>query len=406
MAFASFTPSVTGLQAQSQALSTVSTNIANISTVGYRPVQTMFQTLLGHTPSTGNTKTGDASSRVGINGVTAHDRTLISQQGVVTSTGGNYDVAIDVNNGFFMVNDSGGNIFYTRAGNFTTRTQDGVTYLIANNGYHVDGFAATGEDSFAGSPSEIILTAPEIAPSVPTTKINISANVPANGVDTATYSFQVYGANNDGNLVNMVFHKDEIANNLWHVSFSMPNGDITTGMTDVKFASNGELLEPETLNFTAVADNGDVNNVTVNIKEMTQFAGDDSIINISQDGKASSMLSRTYIDSFGILKAQYVNGETINVAKLAVVGFTAPENLIQENGTMFRTSNDVGESFYVLGPDTVTSTVLTSQAVESSATSLEEEFSNLIIVQRAYTLNTSSFTTNNEMLQTAINILS
>lgn len=406
MAFASFTPSVTGLQAQTQALGTVSTNIANISTVGYRPVQTMFQTLLGHTPSTGNTRTGSASSRVGINGVTAHDRTLISQQGVVTSTGGNYDVAIDVNNGFFMVNDSAGNIFYTRAGNFTTRTTDGVTYLLANNGYHVNGFAATGPESFSGTPSEIILTAPEIAPSVPTTKINITANVPASGVDTATYSFQVYGANNDGNLVNMVFRKDENTNNLWHVSFSMPNGEITTGPTDVKFSTNGELLEPETLTFTAVADDGDINNVTVNIKEMTQFAGDDTIINISQDGKASSILSRTYIDNFGILKAQYTNGEIINIAKLAVVGFTAPENLIQESGTMFRVSNDVGESFYVLGPDTVSSTILTAEAVESSATSLEEEFSNLIIVQRAYTLNTNSFTANNEMLQTAINILS
>ena len=75
MALSIFTPSVTGMEAQSQALGTVSTNIANISTVGYRSVETMFQTLLGTTPATGNTNSGDASSRVGINGVSAYDKT-------------------------------------------------------------------------------------------------------------------------------------------------------------------------------------------------------------------------------------------------------------------------------------------------------------------------------------------
>lgn len=406
MAFASFTPSVTGLQAQSHALGSVSTNIANISTVGYRPITTMFQTLLGQTPSTGNARIGNASSRVGINGVTSYDRTMIGQKGVVTSTGGDYDVAIDVTNGFFMVDDSDGNIYYTRAGNFSTRTQNGTVYLIANNGYHVNGFKANGDGTFAGSPAEIILDAPLISPPVPTTSISISANVPASGVDRATYGFQVYGANNDGNLVNMIFTKDPNINNVWNASFSMPNGSVTSNNPEIVFDSNGQLVSPKTLSFTATADNGDVNNVTVDITEMTQYAGDDTILSISQDGRSSSQLTRTYIDSYGILRAEYASGEKVDVAKLAVVAFTSPENLIQENGTMFRTSNDTGESYYIMGPDTVTSTVLTSQAVEGSATNLEQEFSDLIIIQRAYTLNTNSFTTNNEMLQTVIDILS
>ena len=406
MALSSFTPSVTGLEAQSQALGTVSTNIANMSTVGYRAVNTEFQTLLGRTPSTGNTKVGDATSRVGINGVRAYDRTQITRQGNITPTGENYDVALDVNNGFFMVQDSGGKIYYTRAGNFTLRTDNGETYLIANNGYNVDGFKAIKNGEFEASTSPIIIDAPGISPSVPTTKVDISANVPATGVDTSTYSFQVYGANNDGNLVNMVFRKDETTNNLWHVLFDMPNGTVAGGGVDVKFSSDGKLISPETIDITVTADNGDVNNVTVNISEMTQYAGDDTIVNVSQDGKASSMLARTYINNYGVVQAQYANGELIDIAKLAVVAFTAPENLIQENGTMFVTSNEVGDSYYLIGHDTVSSSVLTSQAVESSPVNLEQEFSNLIIVQRAYSLNTSSFTANNEMLQTAVNILS
>lgn len=406
MAIASFTPSVTGLNAQSQALSTVSTNIANMSTVGYRSVETMFQTLLGHTPSTGNTRVGLGSSRVAINGVTAHDRTLISQQGNVMQTGGNYDVAIDVNNGFFMVEDSAGDVYYTRAGNFTTRTQDGVTYLIANNGYHVDGFAATGNGGFAGVPTRIVIDAPEKADSVPTTKVDIVANVPATGVESANYSFPVYGANNDGNTVHMIFHKVEGMNDMWTLSFEMENGTVESDPVEVRFGTNGQIISPQNVSIRTTADNGDVNTVNVDISGMTQFAGDDTIANISQDGRASSMLFRTYIDSYGVLQAQYNNGQSLPLAKLAVVAFESPENLIQQNGTMFEVSNDVGNSYYVMGPDTVSSSVLTSQAVESSPVSVEKEFSNLIIVQRAYSLNTTSFTTNNEMLQTVINILS
>ena len=405
MAISSFTPSVTGLAAQSQALGTVSTNIANISTVGYRPVETMFQTLLGHTPATGNTRIGISSSRVGINGVTAHDRTLISQQGVVSATGGNYDVALNQQNAFFMVEDSAGDIYYTRAGNFTTRNQDGKVYLIANNGYNVDGFAAAGE-GFAGSPSKIIIDAPEIAPSVPTSQVSIKANVPATGVDTASYAFQVYGANNDGNMVSMLLRKDENDNNHWQASFSMPNGTVEADPVEVVFDNMGKLLSPQTISIKTTANDGDVNNVTIDISEMTQYAGDDVVIDISQDGKASSSLSRTFIDNFGILQAEYNNGTKVNIAKLAVVGFESPENLIQQNGTMFEVSNDTGPSRYVIGPDTYTSTVLTAQAVEASPVSLEAEFSNLIVIQRAYTLNTTSFTTTNEMLQTAVDILS
>ena len=406
MALSIFTPSVTGMDAHAQAIGSVSTNIANMNTVGYRSIETMFQTLLGTTPATGNTNSGDASSRVGINGVSAHDRTLITQQGTVTATGGAYDVALDVNNGFFMVEDSAGDLYYTRAGNFTSRIQDGVTYLVANNGYFVDGFAAMDKNTFAGAATPIVIDAPLQSPVVPTTSVSIVANVPATGVDVANYAFQVYGANNEGNSVNMLFNKNEAELNTWDVSFVMDNGVATTANpVEVVFDGNGTLLSPKEINVTVTADNGDVNNVVIDIAKMTQYAGDDTITNISQDGRASSNLKETFIDGYGILQAVYDNGERVNIAKLAVVGFDSPENLIQSNGTMFEASNDVGESYFVIGSDTMSSNVLTSQAVESSPVNLEKQFSDLIVMQRAYTLNTTSFTTNNEMLQTTVDIL-
>ena len=50
MALSIFSPSVSGLNAQSHALETVSTNLANISTTGYKSAETMFYSLLGSQP--------------------------------------------------------------------------------------------------------------------------------------------------------------------------------------------------------------------------------------------------------------------------------------------------------------------------------------------------------------------
>ena len=69
MALSSFTPSVTGMSAQAHALETVSTKMANMRTIGYKPNETMFSTLLGSTPNYSNTVDQLSSNRVNINGV-------------------------------------------------------------------------------------------------------------------------------------------------------------------------------------------------------------------------------------------------------------------------------------------------------------------------------------------------
>lgn len=146
MALSSFTPSVTGMSAQAHALETVSTNFANMRTVGYKPNETMFNTLLGSTPNFNNTVDELSSSRVNINGVSYYDRTLVNKQGTITATGNSYDVAINGENAFFEVKDSGGNIYYTRAGDFTTLTQNGRTYLVTGNGIRFRAFRPPATD--------------------------------------------------------------------------------------------------------------------------------------------------------------------------------------------------------------------------------------------------------------------
>lgn len=406
MALSSFTPSVTGMSAQAHALETVSTNMANMRTVGYKPNETLFSTLLGRSSNYSNTVDELSSSRVGINGVNYYDRTLVNAQGSITPTGNNYDVAINGENAFFEVKSVvGGDVFYTRAGDFTTMTQDGKTYLVTGSGYKVQGFPATGE-GFGGSPTDIEILYQEKVPSTPTTEASVIANVPADGVDTSSYGVTVYGPNNDGRTMNMLFSKVEGAVNTWEITFTIEDGTVTGGPIEAVFDSDANLISPKNFDLTVNWDDGSSNNITMDISKMTQYAGSSGITKVEQDGSPSGNFVKSFIDDNGIVKATYSNGKEIAFAKLALVGFESPDNLTPINNTMFEANNDTGSSHYVNGADKNITGLLQPQAVEASAVNVESEFAKMIVVQRAYTLNTQSFSANNEMLQTIVNLKS
>lgn len=404
MALSIFTPSVTGMDAFSHAMGTVSTNMANMRTVGYKSNETLFYSMLGSQPVVkGNAANGLASSRVDIDGVGYYDRTNITRPGTVTATGNKFDVAITGQNGFFALKNSGGDLFYTRAGSFTTQTENGKTYLVGNSNYRVQGFEALEGGGFSNTLSDIELKYQEKIPSSPTTEAEVTANVPASGVDSSSYGITVYGPNNDGKTMSMLFTKVEGKVNTWDVSFTVEDGTVVGG-GEVVFDSKGQMLSPKGFDISVNWDDGSSNNISLDLSNMTQYDGGTGITHVSQDGKESGNYQYSYIDDDGVVKAHYSNGKTLNYAKLALVGFTSPENLIPVNGTMFEADANAGGSHYILGPDTTAKGLLQPEAVEASNVNVEKEFSNLIIIQRAYSINSNAFTTANEMTTTAINL--
>lgn len=404
MALSIFTPSVSGMEAQSHAMGTVSTNLANMRTTGYKASETMFYTLLGSSPVVkGDASSGLGSSRVDIDGVGFYDRTNISRQGQVTPTGNRFDAAINGENAFFVLKDPSGKDFYTRAGNFSTQTEGGKTYMVGNNGFRLQGFPAVDGGGFSGNLEDIELKYQEKVPSRPTTTAEVTANVPATGVDTSSYGITVYGPNNDGKPMNMLFTKVEGKVNTWDISFTVEDGTVVGGGEAV-FDSSGNLITPKNLDVAVNWADGSSNNINLDISKMTQLAGSSGTTNVSQDGAPSGNFLRSYIDTDGVVKAIYSNGDTLNYAKIALVGFTSPDSLTPINGTLFEANGETGNSYYVMGPDTENKNIIVPEAVEASNVNVEKEFSSLIIIQRAYTINSNAFTTANEMTTVAINL--
>src|ERR1700684_2900453 len=128
-----FSIPLSGLTAESTALSAVANNLANQNTTGYKDTSVLFSDLFYQ--SLGTTGSGDAI-QVGA-GTEVSSMPSLFTQGSVSSTGVPTDVAIQ-GSGFFAVQNSSGKISYTRAGDFSDLNNS----LVTSSGQQVLGYPA------------------------------------------------------------------------------------------------------------------------------------------------------------------------------------------------------------------------------------------------------------------------
>ncbi|MBW8754489.1 MAG: flagellar basal-body rod protein FlgG [Sphingomonadales bacterium] len=127
----------TGLDAQDQRMRVIANNLANVSTTGYKRDRANFATLAYQDSRVaGQQSSGETAYANGLNlgtGVSVQSTTRIDTQGTMESTGNSLDMALD-GGGFFQVQMPGGQLGYTRAGNFS-RSSEGN--LVTSQGYQV-----------------------------------------------------------------------------------------------------------------------------------------------------------------------------------------------------------------------------------------------------------------------------
>ena len=127
----------TGMVAQEVQIDTVSNNIANANTIGYKKNRAEFADLIYQTQryagmSTSNTTIDPTGIEKGL-GVRAHAINKLFTQGTVKNTGNNYDVAIG-GKGFFQVEMPDGSTSYTKNGALKLNNEG---QLVTNDGYKI-----------------------------------------------------------------------------------------------------------------------------------------------------------------------------------------------------------------------------------------------------------------------------
>ncbi|MFL0413191.1 flagellar basal-body rod protein FlgG [uncultured Sphingomonas sp.] len=127
----------TGLDAQDTRMRVISNNLANVNTTGYKRDRAAFETLSYQViTAPGAQSTQETKYATGLNlgtGVRVQSTARIDTQGSLATTGNSLDMALD-GDGYFQVQLPGGQLGYTRAGNFS-RSPEGL--LVTSEGYQV-----------------------------------------------------------------------------------------------------------------------------------------------------------------------------------------------------------------------------------------------------------------------------
>ena len=407
----SFSIAMSGINAVNQHLESISNNIANSDTGGYKGTRTSFAATYAGTQAMGVANNG-VSHNVAEGGTLRKGRPL--------------DVAIQ-GAGFLKVQDTNGVTGYTRGGQLKVDVQGNLTDLA---GRKVHGYAMQPGGGI-GALGAIKIPPGSLPPVVSTTTTFMGNLDKDTRVGTVAYSsantlydargtaitldhiFKVTGPNTvevtyQVNSAPLQITTNVIERNGGNVNVITP---VTTVLT---FDNTGVLIATEnkvpTHALAGVPDAYAVNPgapvldiaspgannlaITPAYAGTTMYGGDSKASKSTANGAASASNSGVMIDKNGQVHVSYSNGETTPVATLAVATFANPDGLVPSEQSSWAASSQSGDA--LLSP---ASGNIISGMQEGSNVDLTGELVNLMTAQRNYQANTKVISTQNQVMQ-------
>jgi len=429
--FGAMNTAISGLTAQSAAFTNIGDNVANSQTVGYKRVDTSFEDYL--TTSTASVNQSGA--------VFARPDYVNTVQGTVTQTDKPLDLAI-AGQGFFTVSTQvgeakGAPIFreqteYTRAGDFALN-KDG--YLVNSSGHFLNGWPADANGVVDSTTLKPIQVGQAGYSPVPTSKVALSANLPAtpNPATPITSQVPVYDALGQTHPLQMSWSPVAGTPNAWRVSITQAGAAAPLGVAAVNFGASGNPLAPEGTVGSVAAVSGAVagstfaagtsatldvvanfgsgaQSISLNLgtfgqaNGLTQFAGSDySLKSLTQNGVAPGSFSNVQNRANGDVVVNFDNGQSRTLARVPITTFAAADSLKRTNGQAFTATRESGTPQTLAAGSNGAGNLVVS-AVESSNVDIALEFTKLIVAQRAYSANTKLVTTAEELLQQTLDM--
>lgn len=406
----SFSIPLTGLEASSTALDTIANNLSNMNTTAFKSQDASFSDLFYQ--QIGSAGSGDPL-QVGAGVQVAATNTDFSQ-GSISETGNNSDVALD-GNGFFVVQNSDGTRAYTRDGSFALSSNGALT---TEGGQAILGYpAVNGVVNTNASLTPLQIPVGQVEQPAATQNFGMTANLNSSAAVGTTFPAQltVYDSLGQPQTVTATFTKT--AANTWGYSLALPAGVATggAGLTGtLQFNGSGNLVSPAAnvggISFTGLSDGA--NNLTLNWNlygangspTVTQVDTTSAVSATTQDGYASGEYSGFNIDSSGVISAKFSNGRTAAVGQLALANITNQQGMKLGAGNLYDTTLASGAASVGTAGAGGLGTVQDA-ALEGSNVNISNEFSNLIVAERAYEASSKAVTTFDQVTQTAINTI-
>jgi flagellar hook protein FlgE len=407
---ASLYAGISGLSANATAMTVIGDNIANVNTTAFKGNRSHFANILS-TSLGGEASTAAIGRGVEFWGVNAQ-----WTQGSLENTSSATDLAVN-GKGFFMVEDTSGSAFYTRAGSFKF---DKEGYLVNPDGLRLQGYAID-SDGNVGAVTDVYIPGERISPPMATTEFNFDINLDSRAEENDTYTTSQTVYDSLGNAIPVTLTFTKTANpGEWTVEGDIP----ATAGTAVEFDGNADL----TISFdedgimTDPADNVDVeltlsngaatplavtwalyNSSNVSFGDVTGYASDSVTTFQYQDGYPAGSLRAISVNDEGIVTATYSNGEMTPMFQVVLVDFPSYDGLTKMGNNLYAESIASGQPLPgVVGTGRLGS--ISPNSLEMSNVDLAEEFVKMITTQRAFQANSRVITSSDEILQELINI--
>ena len=421
---------VAGLTANASKLSSISDNIANSATYGYKRVETDFHSMA--MTNSGGTYTAG--------GVRATSQRVVDQSGSLVSTSNATDMAVR-GRGFLPVAEASD----IEAGNGAPQMQlittgsfrtDANGYLVTETGLVLLGWPASTDGTVPVFPRDTSDGLEPVQINVnqfsgePTTRVSLGLNLPATETystasgDPLNLSVEYYDNLGVSETIDINFTPVLLASgasNTWRMEITdSATGGTLIGEYELVFddsrSSGGTLLSVTTLSggaydpssgsFVANVASGPIEVSIGNIGEndgITQLSDSFAPLNISKDGSPVGNMTSVEIDENGFVHAYFDTGITRTIYQVPLVDLPNPNGLIALDNQVYIPSPESGSYFLWNAADGPTGDIV-SYAREESTTDVASELTNLIQTQRAYSSNAKVIQTVDEMLQETTNI--
>lgn len=433
---------ISGINANGSALSVIGNNIANVNTVGFKASRASFADVLSQSlaGTSGRTQIG--------RGAYLSNVSPIFTQGSLEATSSGLDLGID-GDGFFLIKDSAGATYYTRAGEFNI-SKDG--YMVNSEGLFLQGYQVDSSGAISGSMDSINVSSTSTPPNM-TANVRITSNLDsrvtpiAGGVDlnnlTDTYHFStsmnVYDSLGNEHLITVYFTKvyEDITGGTgnywqWNAVSDGVSGTAIMARGYLQFDSNGALVSEsvqdvdiEALGSTALPPvitpdfdfaRGVTQDQVINfdfgtgtatggsgLDGTTQFGAMSSTLFQNQDGYASGSLKSLGINQEGIISGLFTNGQTRTLGQVVLGIFNNPHGMAKMGKNLYSETFDSGQAI-IGAPNSSGRGRVLSNSLELSNVDLAEEFIKLITAQRGFQANSRVITTTDEMLGELVNL--
>lgn len=425
---------ISGLTANANSLASISDNIANSSTYGYKRVETDFQSMV----------ISSTAGQYSAGGVRSTTSRLIDQSGALVSTSNSTDLAVR-GRGFLPVaaeselTAGNGNptMMLTTTGSFRP---DANGVLISESGLVLMGWPALPDGSIPSFPRDTSDGLEPVQLNVnqfsvePTTEMTLGINLPATATEaaaagtaladpriqpisyidnlgttetvTVTFTPTVPAAGKSNEWTMVLTDSASAGAVIGEYTLTFNNSPSLGGQLLSVTTVSGGAYDPTEGTVIVNVDGGPMEIDIGRINEsdgLTQLGEDFAPVAISKNGSPVGNMTSVEVDANGYVRAFFDTGINRVIYQVPLVDLPNPNGMIALDRQTYVPSPDSGTYYLWDSGDGPTGDIV-SYAREESTTDVAGELTSMIKTQRAYSSNAKVIQTVDEMLQETTNI--